>query len=136
LEALVREVAEALGCGSAGVRANLYKLLLYEPGGFFKPHKVGQSDLLKVWCCVVVMMMVMMMMTTTTSTTTTEWRPSGRLGSRLKAIMVGAWRFYLQDTEKEDGMFGTLVIQLPTAFQGGRLTYKHKVSGHEASVAT
>jgi hypothetical protein len=46
MEALVRDVAEALGCGAAGVKAKLYKLLLYEPGGFFKPHKVTRRALL------------------------------------------------------------------------------------------
>jgi 2OG-Fe(II) oxygenase superfamily len=51
-----------------GVHANLYKMLLYEKGGHFKPHR---------------------------------------------------------DTEKEDGMFGTLVIQLPSAFTGGDITVWH-----------
>jgi 2OG-Fe(II) oxygenase superfamily len=50
------------------VHANLYKLLLYEVGGHFTPHR---------------------------------------------------------DTEKEDGMFGTLVIQLPSLFSGGDFTVEH-----------
>ncbi len=50
------------------VRANLYKLLLYEPGGHFKKHR---------------------------------------------------------DTEKEPGMFGTLIIQLPSKFSGGALVIEH-----------
>jgi len=48
--------------------ASLYKLLFYETGSFFKPHR---------------------------------------------------------DTEKEDGMFGTLVIQLPSKYSGGELLVKH-----------
>jgi 2OG-Fe(II) oxygenase superfamily len=50
------------------IRANLYKMLLYEKGGHFLPHR---------------------------------------------------------DSEKEDGMFGTLILQLPSAFSGGGLTVKH-----------
>ena len=52
----------------AHIKANLYKLLIYEDGGFFKKHK---------------------------------------------------------DTEKEDGMFGTLLIQLPALHTGGDLVVKH-----------
>jgi 2OG-Fe(II) oxygenase superfamily len=51
-----------------GIRANLYKMLLYETGGHFAPHR---------------------------------------------------------DTEKEDGMFGTLILQLPSAYTGGDITVKH-----------
>jgi 2OG-Fe(II) oxygenase superfamily len=50
------------------VHANLYKLLLYETGGHFTPHR---------------------------------------------------------DIEKENGMFGTLVVQLPCKFTGGSLTVNH-----------
>jgi hypothetical protein len=50
------------------IRANLYKMLLYEKGGHFLPHRDG---------------------------------------------------------EKEDGMFGTLILQLPSVFSGGGLTVKH-----------
>lgn len=50
------------------IKANLYKLLIYEEGGFFKKH---------------------------------------------------------QDTEKEPGMFGTLLIQLPALHTGGDLVVKH-----------
>ncbi|KAJ3089359.1 hypothetical protein HK102_006581 [Quaeritorhiza haematococci] len=68
---LVRgEIARDLGIPPyTNVHATLYKLLLYETGGFFKPHR---------------------------------------------------------DTEKENGMFGTLVIMLPSAYQGGSLIVKHK----------
>jgi hypothetical protein len=50
------------------IHANLYKMLLYEVGGHFLPHR---------------------------------------------------------DSEKEDGMFGTLILQLPSAFSGGLITVKH-----------
>ncbi|KAJ3086778.1 hypothetical protein HK102_012494 [Quaeritorhiza haematococci] len=68
---LVRgEIARDLGISpGTNVHATLYKLLLYETGGFFKPHR---------------------------------------------------------DTEKEDGMFATLVIMLPRAHEGGTLIVKHK----------
>ncbi len=40
IDSLAITVAEELGLGpSANVSAQLYKLLLYEPGGFFVPHK-------------------------------------------------------------------------------------------------
>lgn len=55
---------------SGTVTASLYKLVLYEPGGFFKPHR---------------------------------------------------------DTEKEPGMFGTLIIQLPSWHQGGALVVRKGV---------
>ena len=54
---------------SSEIDLHLYKLLLYETGGFFKPHR---------------------------------------------------------DTEKEDKMFATLIIQLPTEHEGGQLLVKHK----------
>ena len=56
------------GTQQSQVVANLYKLLLYEPGGHFNKHK---------------------------------------------------------DTEKEPGMFGTLIIQLPSKFSGGALVIQH-----------
>ncbi|GHP04084.1 hypothetical protein PPROV_000283800 [Pycnococcus provasolii] len=68
LDKQVALVAEALGVNKSNVRAELYKLLLYEPGSFFKRHK---------------------------------------------------------DTEKADGMFGTLVIQLPSTFTGGTFEVNH-----------
>ena len=64
LDKLVEKVAKDLGC-SGKVKANLYKMLLYEKGGHFKKHR---------------------------------------------------------DTEKEKGMFGTLIIQLPSIYTGGELT--------------
>jgi hypothetical protein len=39
LQKLVDQAAEALGVSPSLVRAELYKLLLYEPGGFFKKHR-------------------------------------------------------------------------------------------------
>jgi hypothetical protein len=51
-----------------GIHATLYKMLLYETGGHFAPHR---------------------------------------------------------DTEKEVGMFGTLIVQLPSAYTGGDITVKH-----------
>jgi 2OG-Fe(II) oxygenase superfamily len=73
LKETVRKACYELGYSkehqeAVGVHANLYKMLLYEKGGHFKPHR---------------------------------------------------------DTEKEDGMFGTLVIQLPSAFTGGDITVWH-----------
>ncbi len=67
---ILSEVCEALyvQAGLGNVHAELYKLLLYEEGAFFKPH---------------------------------------------------------QNSEKAPGMFGTLVICLPSAHQGGELILKH-----------
>jgi hypothetical protein len=40
LEGVIRTVAEDLGiAGPNSVRAELYKMLLYEKGAMFKPHK-------------------------------------------------------------------------------------------------
>jgi hypothetical protein len=57
------------------VSAEFYKLLIYEQGGFFLPHR---------------------------------------------------------DTEKKDGMFGTLTIVLPSVHDGGELVVRHK--GREVTV--
>jgi hypothetical protein len=70
---VVRECCYELGISNESfrqrkIRANLYKMLLYEKGGHFVPHR---------------------------------------------------------DSEKQDGMFGTLILQLPSAFLGGVLTVKH-----------
>ena len=73
VDQILATVAEGLGCGSVKVRAELYKLLVYDRGSFFKPHR---------------------------------------------------------DTEKADGMFGTLLIVLPSAHAGGELVVRH--SGREA----
>ncbi|KXZ52696.1 hypothetical protein GPECTOR_9g742 [Gonium pectorale] len=72
LAGIVKDACTALGVRSpSSVRAHLYKLLLYEPGGHFRPHR---------------------------------------------------------DTEKEPGMFGTLVVQLPVAggHKGGKLKVGHR----------
>ena len=36
---ILAAVADGLGCAEAGVTAELYKLLVYDPGGFFAPHR-------------------------------------------------------------------------------------------------
>lgn len=68
VENVVTAVKKHLGCDNKAVRANLYKLLFYEKGGHFKPHR---------------------------------------------------------DTQKENGMFATMIIQLPSQFEGGKLTIRH-----------
>ena len=69
---IVPQVCADLGltghAAAAQVRAHLYKLLIYEQGGFFAPHK---------------------------------------------------------DSEKEPGMFGTLVLLLPSRYSGGQLQVEH-----------
>jgi predicted 2-oxoglutarate/Fe(II)-dependent dioxygenase YbiX len=72
LKEIVGEIRSGLGVNKK-IEAHLYKLLLYEPGSFFKPHV---------------------------------------------------------DTEKEDKMFATLVIQLPSDYTGGELIVKHKDQTH------
>ncbi|PXF41984.1 hypothetical protein BWQ96_08291 [Gracilariopsis chorda] len=66
---LAVQSATSLGVHSCKVVPRLYKLIVYPPGGFFKPH---------------------------------------------------------QDTEKEPAMFATLVIQIPSQFEGGNLIVNHK----------
>lgn len=68
LQRVLTEVARGLGCEGAAIRAELYKLLIYDPGGFFLPHR---------------------------------------------------------DSEKAPGMFGTLLIQLPSPHLGGELRIRH-----------
>ncbi|KAL8800983.1 MAG: hypothetical protein Q9182_004775 [Xanthomendoza sp. 2 TL-2023] len=69
IDNLTKTISKELGCApEVSVKANLYKLLLYEQGAFFKPHK---------------------------------------------------------DTEKEPGMFATLVVCLPSEFEGGAVVTKH-----------
>ena len=36
---ILAAVTDGLGCAEAGVTAELYKLLVYDPGGFFAPHR-------------------------------------------------------------------------------------------------
>ena len=66
---ILRRTAAGLGYPAEAVSASLYKLLLYELGGFFAPHR---------------------------------------------------------DTEKADGMVGTLVLSLPVAGAGGELVVRHR----------
>lgn len=68
LERLVGKIAEELGCEGVAVAAEFYKLLVYEKGGFFLPHR---------------------------------------------------------DSEKTGGMFGTLVVTLPSKHEGGGLVIRH-----------
>src|SRR5713226_8601440 len=65
---IMSTVVAGLGCSGMKVSATLYKLLVYETGGLFRPHR---------------------------------------------------------DTEKADGMFGTLVVVLPSAHSGGELVIRH-----------
>jgi len=65
---LIPSLATELGCDRVKVTARPYKLVLYEKGGFFLPHR---------------------------------------------------------DTEKVNGMFATLVIQLPAEYTGGQLVVQH-----------
>ena len=68
-EGIMERVSQGLGCPADRLTARLYKLLVYEPGGFFASHR---------------------------------------------------------DTEKMDGMIGTLVIALPSPGKGGDLVICHK----------
>lgn len=69
IKQVTKQVAQELGCPpEASIRASLYKMLLYEKGAMFRPHK---------------------------------------------------------DTEKEPGMFATLVICLPSEFTGGAVVTSH-----------
>lgn len=72
---IMSHVARGLGCKESEVSAELYKLLVYDKGGFFLAHR---------------------------------------------------------DTEKADGMFGTLVVVLPSFHQGGELLIRH--AGREIRV--
>jgi hypothetical protein len=76
-ESLLSKVKTGLGCDDAIVTAELYKLLVYDRGGFFLAHR---------------------------------------------------------DTEKTDGMFGTLVVTLPSTYRGGALRIRH--AGREVTVDT
>ena len=65
---ILSKVKAGLGCEDASVSADLYKVLVYDRGGFFLTHR---------------------------------------------------------DTEKADGMFGTLVVTLPSTYRGGALRIRH-----------
>ncbi len=75
LGTILARTTQALGCQGIEVKAELYKLLLYDKGGFFISHR---------------------------------------------------------DTEKAEGMFGTLVIVMPAFHQGGELVIRH--AGREVIV--
>ncbi len=76
-QAVLSKVTAGLGCHDAAVSAELYKLLIYDRGGFFLAHR---------------------------------------------------------DTEKTEGMFGTLVLTLPSAYRGGALRIRH--ASREVTVET
>ena len=76
-ENVLSKVKTGLGCDDAIVTAELYKLLVYDRGGFFLAHR---------------------------------------------------------DTEKADGMFGTLVLTLPSEYRGGELRISH--AGREVTLAS
>lgn len=76
-ENILSRVKTGLGCDEATVTAELYKLLVYDRGGFFLAHR---------------------------------------------------------DTEKTDGMFGTLVVTLPSTYRGGALRIRH--AGREVTLDT
>ncbi|GAM24040.1 hypothetical protein SAMD00019534_072150 [Acytostelium subglobosum LB1] len=67
-DGIIETIKETMGLKDEVVRADLYKLLIYETGGFFLPHR---------------------------------------------------------DSEKEDKMFGTLVLSLPCPHRGGDLVISH-----------
>ncbi|WPQ64837.1 hypothetical protein SIO70_08140 [Chitinophaga sancti] len=67
VDGIVRQITPSMGLDGLSVSANLYKLLIYQKGDFFLPHK---------------------------------------------------------DSEKEPGMFGTLIIGLPSKHTGGELVVK------------
>jgi hypothetical protein len=75
LRELLAQAASDLGCDPGKVAAELYKMLIYDEGGFFAAHR---------------------------------------------------------DTEKSPGMFGTLVVSLPSAHEGGDLVIRH--AGRETVV--
>ena len=68
INSIVENVLIGLGCRGANVIAELYKLLIYDPGSFFLSHR---------------------------------------------------------DTEKAEGMFGTMVVVLPSFHEGGELIIRH-----------
>jgi hypothetical protein len=74
-ERILSTATEGLGCAGVNVSAELYKLLVYDKGAFFKGHR---------------------------------------------------------DTEKAEGMFGTLLIVLPSPHAGGELVVRH--AGREATL--
>lgn len=76
-ENILSKVKAGLGGDDTSVSAELYKLLVYDHGGFFLSHR---------------------------------------------------------DTEKTDGMFGTLVVTLPPAYSGGALRIRH--AGREVTADT
>lgn len=74
VDSLMRSACDGLGVKTNDVRAELYKMLLYEKGAMFKPHA---------------------------------------------------------DSEKTRGIFGTLVISLPSAHFGGSVVLSHNGKQHE-----
>lgn len=69
LNEMMAKIQVDLGCKGVEIESQLYKMLIYEKGGFFAPHR---------------------------------------------------------DTEKVDRMFATLVVMLPSIYEGGQLIVRHK----------
>jgi hypothetical protein len=72
---------------------------------------------------------------TDSSTSTTTAAPAVNVEARLYKLLLyeqGGHFSAHQDTEKERGMIGTLVVQLPCAggHTGGALTVRHKGKSH------
>jgi hypothetical protein len=90
LEAVVGRAATELGVSgqAAGVKAVLYKLLLYGKGAMFKEHR--------------------------------EYDPRPIIG-----VAIPADKLVLFSSEKEPGMFGTLIICLPSKHEGGEVHITH-----------
>ena len=44
LRQVLADAARGLGCEGAAIRAELYKLLVYDPGGFFLPHRDSEKS--------------------------------------------------------------------------------------------
>lgn len=76
---IVKQVKADFGLKSASIEARLYKLLIYEEGSFFLPHK---------------------------------------------------------DSEKEKGMFGTLIVNLPSAHTGGELNIRFDGKEHKVDFSS
>lgn len=90
LEAVVGRAATELGVpgGAVGVKAVLYKLLLYGEGAMFKEHR--------------------------------EYDSGPTIG-----VAIPADTLVLFSSEKAPGMFGTLVICLPSKHEGGEVHVSH-----------
>lgn len=89
LDGCIKFVGQALGITSP-IRAEPYKMLIYEKGAMFKAHTESVEYSIPLRHCV----------------------------RRADAL-------YCSSTEKIPGMFGTLVVCLPSPHQGGDVVLKH-----------